>query len=51
MVWHSWSEFFAMGGYAGYVWGSVGATVVLMLGEVAILRLRQRAALARAGSA
>jgi heme exporter protein D len=25
MQWHSVSEFFAMGGYAVYVWGSVGA--------------------------
>ena len=23
MNWNSWSEFFAMGGYAGYVWSSV----------------------------
>lgn len=47
MVWHSVGEFFAMGGYGLYVWGSVGATVLLMGGEVIALRLRRRAALAR----
>jgi heme exporter protein D len=31
MHWHSVSEFFAMGGYAGYVWGSVG-TCALAIG-------------------
>ena len=23
MIWNNWSEFFAMGGYALYVWGSL----------------------------
>jgi heme exporter protein D len=30
MQWHSVSEFFAMGGYAGYVWSSVGACALAM---------------------
>jgi heme exporter protein D len=34
MRWESWSEFWAMGGYAVYVWGSVGVTALLMLLEV-----------------
>jgi heme exporter protein D len=45
MIWHSWNEFVAMGGYAGYVWGSVGATVLLLACEVTALRARRRAAL------
>ncbi len=45
MIWHSASEFFAMGGYALYVWGSVAACAVAMAGEVVALRLRRRAAL------
>ena len=34
MRWESWSEFWAMGGYAVYVWGSVGVTALLMVVEV-----------------
>ena len=34
MRWESWAEFWAMGGYAVYVWGSVGATVLLLWIEV-----------------
>ena len=33
MQWHSVGEFFAMGGYAFYVWGSFGACAVLMFVE------------------
>jgi heme exporter protein D len=36
------SEFFAMGGYAFYVWGSYAVTAALILAEVALLRLRKR---------
>ena len=46
MIWNSASEFFSMGGYALYVWGSVAACALGVLGEVAALRLRRRAALA-----
>jgi heme exporter protein D len=31
------SEFFAMGGYAWYVWGSYGVTFVLLAVEVVLL--------------
>ena len=43
MQWHSAAEFFAMGGYALYVWGSFGACVVLMIAEpfLASRRLRE----------
>ena len=34
MRWDSWSQFWAMGGYAVYVWGSVGVTALLMVFEV-----------------
>ena len=43
MNWNSWSDFFAMGGYALYVWGSVLMTVVLLAGETVALRLRRNA--------
>jgi len=33
MQWHSVGEFFAMGGYALYVWGSFGACALLMFAE------------------
>lgn len=31
--WATWDEFFAMGGYALFVWGSFGACVLLLLME------------------
>lgn len=34
MRWESWADFWAMGGYAVYVWGSVGVTFALMAIEV-----------------
>ncbi|OIQ79461.1 heme exporter protein D (CcmD) [mine drainage metagenome] len=46
MNWHSASDFFAMGGYALYVWGSVGVCAAGLLIEVVALRLRRHAALA-----
>lgn len=51
MVWHSWSDFFAMGGYGLYVWGSVAATFGCMATELAGLRLRRRATLRALGRA
>ena len=43
MNWASPAEFFAMGGYAFYVWGSYGVTLLVMLFEAsaAIRRRRQ----------
>lgn len=35
------SEFFHMGGYALYVWGSFGATALLMIAEPILLRKRR----------
>ena len=42
---HSASEFFAMGGYALYVWGSYGAALLLMAVEPWLARQRHRQAL------
>ena len=36
------SEFFAMGGYAWYVWGSYGVTFALLALEVVLLWKRKR---------
>jgi heme exporter protein D len=44
MSWGSWDAFWAMGGYGLYVWGSYGATALLMAAEIVQLRRRQRAA-------
>jgi heme exporter protein D len=38
------SEFFAMGGYAWYVWGSYGVTFFLLGLEVLLLMRRSREA-------
>jgi heme exporter protein D len=46
MQWNSVQEFFAMGGYAFYVWGSFGITAVAMLIEMQLVR-SQRAAIVR----
>jgi len=42
MHWTSWSQFFSMGGYGLYVWGSYGVTLVLLAGEVLMLLKRKR---------
>jgi heme exporter protein D len=34
MTWSSWADFWAMGGYAVYVWGSMGMTFGLLALEV-----------------
>jgi len=38
------NEFFAMGGYAWYVWGAYGVTFILLLSEMVLLRRRAREA-------
>jgi heme exporter protein D len=42
MIWGSPTEFFAMGGYALYVWGSFGVCAVAMLIEPILLGRRRR---------
>ena len=44
MEWHSLSEFFAMGGRGGFVWGAYGTFAVLVLAEPLLARWRHRAA-------
>ncbi|PWB58425.1 MAG: heme exporter protein CcmD [Nitrosomonadales bacterium] len=45
MNWNGWTEFFHMGGYALYVWGSYGVTAALIIGELVLLRMRRQKAL------
>lgn len=45
MNWNSPAEFFAMGGYAFYVWGSFGLTALCLLVEPLLARQRRAAIL------
>ncbi len=45
MNWNSASDFFAMGGYGLYVWGSYAAALVLMTIEPLLARHRLQQAL------
>lgn len=45
MNWASPAEFFAMGGYGQYVWGSIGVAMVVLCVECLLLRQRRQAAL------
>lgn len=45
MNWGSPSEFFAMGGYALYVWGSFGLTALCMAIEPVLVRKRRASAI------
>lgn len=42
MHWNSFSDFIAMGGYAPYVWGSFGATALLMIFEPLLISRRRK---------
>jgi heme exporter protein D len=42
MNWNSPAEFFAMGGYGFYVWGSFGVCALLMIAEPILARKRQK---------
>jgi heme exporter protein D len=44
MEWHSLSEFLAMGGRGGFVWGAYGTFALLVLVEPLLARWRHRAA-------
>lgn len=44
-MWRSWSDFLAMGGYGFYVWGSVGACLLVCIIEPIALNLKRRALL------
>ena len=45
MTWASASDFFAMGGYAVYVWGAYGVTAACMLIDPILAARRHRQAL------
>lgn len=47
MQWDSWAAFWSMGGRGGFVWGSYGALVLLVLTECGLLARRRRRALRR----
>lgn len=47
MNWNSTADFFAMGGYGMYVWGSVSVTAACILAEIIALQRRRKAALKR----
>jgi heme exporter protein D len=48
MNWSSASEFFAMGGYGLYVWGSYIVTAIIMFGEPWLAARRRKRALIEA---
>lgn len=45
MQWHSWTEFWEMGGYGLYVWGSFGVTALVVIAEIWQVRAQRRALL------
>ncbi len=47
MIWASWNDFWAMGGYGLYVWGSYSVVVLVLLLEVRAAGQRQRRAIAQ----
>jgi heme exporter protein D len=47
MIWASWSDFWAMGGYGPYVWGSYAVVAMALLLEIRTAAQRQRRAVAQ----
>jgi heme exporter protein D len=45
MIWQSAAEFWAMGGYGVYVWGSMGVSAALLALEVWLARMGRHQAL------
>lgn len=45
MIWQNAAEFWAMGGYGKYVWGSMGVSAALLVLEVLLARMGRRQAL------
>ena len=45
-MWASFNDFLAMGGYGLYVWGSIGACLLVCVVEPISLNLKRRALLA-----
>lgn len=42
MIWNDFASFIEMGGHAAYVWGSVGAVLLMMAAETVALAVRER---------
>jgi heme exporter protein D len=36
----NWSSFFAMGGYAVYVWGAYAVAAIVLIGNIVVARAR-----------
>ena len=51
MNWGSAADFWAMGGYGFFVWGSYAAVVAVITIELWLLRARRRSAVAEVASA
>ena len=47
MNWGSWQNFFTMGGYGLYVWGSYAVTLVVLVAEIVELVMRRRGVIER----
>jgi heme exporter protein D len=47
MNWGSWQNFFAMGGYGLYVWGSYAVTLIVLAAEIVELIMRRRSVIER----
>ena len=45
--WNSFADFIAMGGYGFYVWGSFGATVLIMAIEPIVVARTRKTTIAR----
>ena len=45
--WNSFAEFIAMGGYGLYVWGSFGATVLIMAVEPMVVARNRKTTITR----
>ena len=45
--WNSFADFIAMGGYGFYVWGSFGATVLIMAIEPIVVLRNRKSTIAR----
>jgi len=45
--WNSFADFLAMGGYGFYVWGSFGATVLIMAIEPIVVARNRKTTIAR----
>ena len=50
MIWNSWNDFWAMGGYGLYVWGSFGVTALFMALEVEWVKNARAQALSQVAS-